>query len=418
MRIADLVLMADGLAEAHLAEAHLRRKVYDSTADSTHTELTRIQLKKALEDPLGEDNLALRDGDALTIFPRSMFAFPQSVSIFGAVQAGGTFDLADQMRIPELVKMAGGLSKTSYKLEVELVRQHVVKDSVVKREIKRMNMKDILDGKVTIDLQDGDALYVREIIRSRTSMQVTLTGEVKFPGVYEFVEGEKLSSVINRAGGFTEQAYVRGFVLLRESVRQQQLLHATEVSRRLDAQLQGLMQQSTQESDRASISMAMERNRYLLGQIAGAPYLGRVVVKVDKKLKFAGTQWDIPLEGGDQIMVGPNVSTVSVLGEVYSPTTVIYTSSTNTVGEVLSKAGGINLYGDYRTTMYVDPDGTITTARTVPWYGSFRGKSIHPGGTVVVPLKPPAKDYLDAWVKGTQVLYQLAIAVGVAKTLF
>jgi polysaccharide export outer membrane protein len=340
------------------------------------------------------------------------------VSIYGAVQNPGAFDLVDSMGIPELVKMAGGLTKSGYKLEVELVRRNIRNDSIVVRDVQRMNLADILDGKRTFTLQDGDAIYIRTFVSDRESMRVVLTGEFNFPGTYEFVEGERLSSVIRRAGGFTKEAYTRGTVFLRARVKAQQLQHAQEVGRRLESQLQNMMLQATQPTDRTSISMAIDRNRFLLGEIAAAPYLGRVIVKVDPAMKFAGTDWDVKLESNDEIIVGPNVSTVSTLGEVYSPTTVIYTSKSNTVGELLKRAGGVNTYGDYSGTMYVDPDGSITTPRTTPWYSSFRCVDVYPGGTVVVPLKPPAKDYLEVWVKSTQILYQLAIAVGVAKTLF
>jgi hypothetical protein len=54
----------------------------------------------------------------------------------------------------------------------------------------------------------------------------------------------------------------------------------------------------------------------------------------------------------------------------------------------------------------------------MPWYASFRRKTVETGGTIIVPLKPPAKDYLEVWAEATQILYQIAISVGVARTLF
>jgi polysaccharide export outer membrane protein len=334
------------------------------------------------------------------------------------VRNEGVYELSEGLGIPELVKMAGGFTKNSFKLTLEVTRRTIVNDSVLVRNIKKMNLKELLDGTASFDLQDGDRMYIREVVNSREFTSIVLQGEFNFPGRYEFTPGEKLSSVIQRAGGFSKQAYLRGAVFLRLSVKEQQLRHAEEVGRRLEGQLQARLQQAKDESERAGLMAALQRRQQLLGEIQRAPYLGRVVIKVDSRMKFKDTDWDMELENGDVLFVGPKVSTVSVLGEVSSPTTLIHTRKTNQVGEVLAKAGGVNTYGDYSQTFYVAPDGVISTPGSTPWYSSFKCKAVEPGGTVIVPLKPPTVDYLEVWAKATQILYQLAISVGVAATLF
>ncbi len=418
MRVSDLIVLAGGLRDAHLLEAHLTRRVPVPERDSSYLTLVRVNLKEAIEDPESWENITLRPFDSLRVLPRSQFQFGRSVTIRGSVRSPGDYKLVEEMDIPALINIAGGLTKSSFKLEIEVVRRNIVADSVMTRTLKRLRLVDILEGKEGFALQDGDGIYIRDIVQYRERTTVTLQGEFNFPGVYEFVPGETISSVIKRAGGFTPEAYVRGTVFLRQSVRDQQLRHAEEVGRRVESQLQAALLQATRDADRTLISAAIQRNSFIVSEIAQAPHLGRVIVRVDKDLRFAGSDWDIPLEEGDVIQVGPRVSTVSILGEVYSPTTVIHTRSTNTVGKSLNRAGGVNNYGDYKNTYYVDPDGTISTPRTTAWFMSFRAKRVHPGGSVIVPLKPPPKDYLEAWVRGTQVLYQLAITVGVARNLF
>jgi polysaccharide export outer membrane protein len=418
MSVSDLVILGGGLGDAYLPEAHLIRQLPAEQGDSLYTKIVRVNLKAILENPASEENLPLAPFDELRVFSRQDFLHPKSVFIYGAVRNEGTFELSEGMGIPELAKLAGGFTKNSYKLSLEVTRRTVVKDSVLVRTIQKMNLKELLDGTASFELQDGDRMYVREVINSREYTSIVLLGEFNFPGRYEFMPGEKLSSVIQRAGGFTRQAYLRGAVFLRESVKQQQLLHAEEVGRRLEGQLQARLQQATDEAERNGLMVALQRRGQLLAEIQRAPYLGRVVVKIDSKLKFAGTDWDVELENGDVLRVGSNVSTVSVLGEVSSPTTLIHTRKTNQVGEVLSQAGGVNIYGDYNETFYVAPDGVISTPRSMPWYASFKCKAVEPGGTIIVPLKPPSKDYLEIWAKATQILYQLAITVGVANTLF
>ncbi len=376
MVVSDLVIAAGGLGDAYLPEAHLVRLLYGTgtSKDSLYSELIKVNLKDILDNPGSTDNLKLRPFDALTVFPRTEFVYPKSVSIYGAVKSEGTYELAESMGIPELISMAGGLTKNSYMLGIEIARSKVQKDSLRTREVTRMNLKDLLEGKTTFRLQDGDGVYIREIVDAHKVASITLSGEFNFPGRYEFETGEKLSSVIRRAGGFTPNAYLRGTVFIRQSVKAQQLQHTAEAGQRLlEQELQGTrLQQTTDDKQRVVIQSDLARQEQLLGQIKQAPYLGRVVVKLDKNLKFAGTDWDVSLEDGDNVSVGPLLSTVSILGEVYSPTTVVYTSKTNTIGKCLAKAGGVNVYGDYQQYLLYRPGRQqYYSPQTTSWYESY-----------------------------------------------
>jgi polysaccharide export outer membrane protein len=418
MTVSDLIILAGGLGDAHLPEAHLLRTLYEAESDSMFTQLLKVSLRKVLEDPASEDNLELRPFDSLIVFPRSSFVLPKWVSIYGAVRKQGTFELAQGMGIAELVSAAGGLTKNSFRLNVEVVRRQIVGDSIMTREVQKMPLKDVMEGNADFELADGDGIYIREVVNAKEFTTVSLTGEFAFPGKYEFTTGEKLSSVIKRAGGFTDQAYLRGLVFIRRSVKEQQMQHAEEIGRRLEDQLQTRMQQTVEDSERARIRYALERRQTLVKAIREAPYLGRVVIQLDEKYKFEGTDWDITLEHGDSLYVGAFPNTVSILGEVYSPTNIIYTSNSNTVGEALAKAGGVNNFGDYKNTFYIGPDGVVHTPGTTPWYMSFKWKSIEPGGSIIVPAKPPAKDYLEIVAKATQILFQIAVTAGVVMQLY
>jgi len=417
MSVSDLIILAGGLGDAYLLQAHLIRPQYGPTGDSLYTQLIKVNLKKALEDPRGPDNIELKPFDVLKIFPRADYMFGKRISVAGSVGRPGSVELAEGMGLPELIVAAGGLTKSSFKLSAEIVRRHVDKDSVYTRTIKVVKFRDILEGRDTLTLQDGDALYVRDVVRSGEYTSVTLSGQFAFPGTYEFTPGEKLSSVIRRAGGFTGTAYLRGLVFMRKSVREQQLKHAEEIGRRLEDQLQTRLQQTVGETDRMLIMAALERRQRLINEIRNAPYLGRVLIQVDRNYKFQNTDWDVTLEHGDEVIVGAYPNTVSVLGEVISPVTVIYTRSTNTVGELLARAGGVSDNGEYSNAFYISPDGSVRSPQALPWYRSFKNLSVEPGGTVVVPPKPPAKDYLELIAKSTEILFQMAVTAGVIVAL-
>ncbi len=416
MRVSDLIIAGGGLrVNAFLSEAHLIRMLKSQESGSFYSTLIKVNLSNLINNPEEEGNVVLQPFDSLILFPRSNFVLPKVVSIKGAIKSPGDFELTENMGIPELISQANGLTKTTYTLNVEVVRRILENDSLVKRKIHQMNLRNILEGKTTFQLEDGDAVYVRELVDNKGKIVVTLSGEFNFPGQYEAAKGERLSSIIKRAGGFTPDAYMRGAAFIRESVKQRQLRVMSDVEKRLVQEQEALLSQMIEESDKANVVAAIAQRRTILKETKNARYLGRVVVHLDKKFKFEGKIEDIILEDGDKLTIERSPSVVAILGEVYAPTSVIFGSDNNTISECLSKAGGVNQYGDEDNILYMKPDGSILTPKNTWFFGS---KSVEPGGTIVVPPRPPKKDYLEVLSKVTQIIYQMAISVGVAVTLF
>jgi len=419
MRVSDLIIAAGGLTvEAYLPEAHLTRLLRVGESDSLHSTLLKVNLAGIVDNPADENNLELKPYDELVVFPHSNFILPKKVSVYGAVKQEGDYELTGNMSVRDLVNQAQGLTRNSYKVSVEVVRRKIVGDSNVVREVHQVPFEDAMSGKLSFVLQDGDGIYVREVVNSRERASASVAGEFNFPGRYEFAVGEKLSNLIKRAGGFSPEAYLRGMVFIRKSVKAQQLRHIEDLNRRLESQLEIMRQRTVDVNEQVTIKAAIENRKNVLNDIRNAPYLGRVVVEIDRELQFAGTDWDITLENGDSLWIGQKPNTVSIMGEVYSPTTLIFTSQSNTVGECLEKAGGVSEYGDYNNTYYVAPDGTIATPNTTPWYSSYEWKRVEPGGTIIVPPKGPKKDYLDAITKISQIIFNTAVSVGVVATFF
>lgn len=416
MRVSDLILAAGGLtADAYLPEAHLFRMLKVGESDSLRSTLLKVNLAGIVDNPGDENNLEVRPFDSLLIFPRSNFILPKSVSIHGAVKKEGSFELTQNMGIAELVSQSEGLTKTTYKLNVEVVRKVIENDSLVKRQIHSLNLNDILAGKASFPLQDGDAVYVREVVDHHGVVLVSLAGELNFPGKYEAAKGERLSSVIRRAGGMSGSAYPRGAVFIRRSVKERQLRVLDEISAKLDEQLKNMLNQTTSEKDRASIEAMIAGRKSLVEDLRSAPYLGRIVIEVDSKYRFEREEEDLVMENGDSLFVPPVQNIVSILGEVFSPTNIVVGDETRSIGYCLNKAGGVGEFGDAGNIYYIKPDGSVVTPKNTSFFGM---RKVEPGGTIVVPPKGPKKDYLDAMAKITQIIYQIAISVGVAKTVF
>jgi protein involved in polysaccharide export with SLBB domain len=416
MKVSDLIIAGGGLGvEAFLPEAHLIRVLKIQESDSLFSILKKIDLTDLIDNPGDENNVELKPFDSLIIYPRSNFVLPKWVEIHGAVKKEGQYELTQDMGIADLIRQADGLRKNAFRLRVEVVRKLIERDSVVRRVIHQLNLKDILDGKGKFVLQDGDAVYLRDLVNNNKQMVVAMDGEFNFPGHYEVAKDERLSSVIRRAGGFSTAAYLRAAIFTRKSVRERQLQAVAELERRLQLQLENMLNQTTNEKDREAIQGAIGQRKALLGEIRAAPYLGRVVVNIDKDLAFAGTDEDLVMEDGDSLFLRATASTISILGEVFSPTNLIVSKESNTIGKCIDKAGGVSEYGDAKNTYYMRPDGNILSPKNTSF---FRMRGVEPGGVIIVPPKGPKKDYLDALTKITQIIYQIAITVGVANTLF
>jgi polysaccharide biosynthesis/export protein len=416
MKVSDLVIAGGGLTEeAYLPEAHLIRALKAGESDSLFSTLIKVNLANLIDNPGDTNNVELRASDSLIIFPRENFILPKFVTLNGAVKTGGKFQLTANMGLPELISQAQGLTKTTYTLNVEVVRKSVLNDSMVDRKIYQLNLKDIMAGKSRFALQDGDAVYIRDVVDRQGKIVAAINGELNFPGRYEVAKNERLSSVILRAGGFTDAAYLRGVVFIRKNVKERQLRAIDEIGRKLASESENMLAQTTNEKERATIQAAIAQRKTLLEDAKTAPYLGRVVIQIDRKLSFAGTDEDILMEDEDSLFIPSKPSTISILGEVFSPTNVVVGERNSTVGKCLNRAGGVSEYGDAGNIYYIQPDGSIITPKNTSF---FTWRKVEPGGSIIVPPRGPKKDYLDAMAKITQIIYQIAISVGVAKTVF
>ncbi|RME84344.1 MAG: hypothetical protein D6771_04640, partial [Zetaproteobacteria bacterium] len=213
MRVSDLVLAAGGLLrDAYTEWAELYRT--DPETKAVHRLVVRLE--QALEgDP--KENLALQDLDRLVVHSVWEFKTKDTVAIQGEVHRPGVYPLAEGMRVSDLIVAAGSLTERAYKKSAELTRYQVINGE--KRVVARkdINLEKALmhDPEHDLALAPYDRLIVRRIENWRAAEVVHLKGEFRFPGDYPIEEGERLSSVIARAGGFTDEAYLPAAVFLR-----------------------------------------------------------------------------------------------------------------------------------------------------------------------------------------------------------
>jgi protein involved in polysaccharide export with SLBB domain len=216
-----------------------------------------------------------------------------------------------------------------------------------------------------------------------------LEGEFVGAGVYSAEPGETLDHLVQRAGGFTPDAYLYGSSFLRESARALQ-------QQRLDeyiAQLSTDMDRQTAVSGASATSgvsdpnaLALERN--LIAQLRTLRATGRIVLEFAPTSLGLASVPHIPLENGDVLRVPSRPNTVNVLGAVYGPNVFLYDPKRH-LNDYMSLAGRANRVADNHHAFIIRADGSVFSRERARGVLSnhFDDTAIYPGDSIVVPEK-------------------------------
>ncbi|MHC4915943.1 MAG: SLBB domain-containing protein, partial [Planctomycetota bacterium] len=208
------------------------------TRPRMQVEYIPFNLGRALLGKSPADDMKLQPADTVVVFSRWDFVARPMARVGGAVNRPGGYPLTPNMTLRDLVGLAGGLKRYAFRGQAELLRVHYEEDGQ-REERLLLDLGEALAGKAehNFKLQERDHLFVRSVPEHRPAETVTLGGEVRFPGTYPLRKGERLSSLIERAGGYTERAYLNGAVFKRESVRRIQQDRIKQMLVRLETEL-------------------------------------------------------------------------------------------------------------------------------------------------------------------------------------
>ncbi|NOU00510.1 MAG: hypothetical protein HOO95_02890 [Gallionella sp.] len=416
MKLSDLLgSMDDLLPGAFLDYALIQRT--DPVSRSVTT--LRVSLDKLLVKQDKQADVALKADDQVYVFSKSSIDPLNVVSISGQVVNPGQYPYAENMHLVDLVLAAGGPKEQSYLEVAELTRYEVL--GGVRRQISHVevNLADALAGKANanIVLLPHDELLIRTISNWRSAAKVEVQGEVNYPAIYTVEEGEHLSSLLTRAGGFTDDAYLRAAVFTRESVRADQQQQIDELIKRTEAEVAKLEPATTMLRDdviRRRQSVTLEAAKRVNEQMKTVRATGRIVLELSDVDKLKGTPYDLALRDGDRLYVPKRPDEVVVVGEVYNQTAFIYRKNLMS-GDYLAMAGGVTHSGDESRTYVVRANGMVEVANK-NWLG--RGSvSMEPGDTIVVPEELSHFDFMDATLDWSRVLMQLGVSLASMKTI-
>lgn len=367
-------------------------------------------------DKLKPEDFKIEPGDIIRFFP--IVSDRKIVRIAGAVFRDGEYGIGSGMTVKELVEMAGGLTFNAYYEDAELTRIIPAQGGP---ETKKMhfNLQKALSGdkEHNINLEPNDFILVRPIPEWEMYRTVELRGEVRFPGIYTVMKGERLSSVIKRAGGFTDKAYVKGTVFTRASVRQMQQIRLDEAIDRLEQELLAHSVEAGQAvlgtEDVAIQQSVLSRQRSLLAKMRAAKAQGRVIISKEGDGSPEDSYEDIVLEHGDVLSVPERPSQVQVMGSVYNQTAFLHKPDISVSGYI-KKTGGLTRTADRGEIYILKVDGT---AKKAGGWG-FDSASLDPGDTIVVPQEVEKTFWLREVKDITQILYQIAVTAGVLIVAF
>lgn len=426
LRISEVITSLEELKS--MADQHyvlIRRE----TEPTRRIEFVSVDLVQALEQKGSDADALLQPRDQIFVFDleigRDRLLEPllrelrlqstrnapsAEVSIGGRVNAPGQYPLEPGMRVSDLIRAGGSLSEAAYGGKAELTRNATDGGEARQTELIEIDLGRALAGdpQEDIELQSFDYLVIKELPLWGAQEYVEVDGEVRFPGRYPIQRGETLRSVVERAGGITELAFSEGSVFARESLKERERSQVEELTKRLQTDLAQVSLMAAQEA-RGDAAQALAVGQQLLENLRNAEPVGRLVIDLDRSMAAkTGSPQDIVLKDGDRLIVPRITQEVTVIGEVQSPTSHLYSEGLSR-GEYIELSGGLTQRADKSRIYVVRANGSVVAAGN-SWF-SLGGVEIEPGDTVVVPLDAERMRALPLWTAVTTIIYNLAVAV-------
>ena len=377
------------------------------------------------------ENLTLQEFDTVSIYNWDE-RDKRSVTSSGMVYEPNEFRLVPGMRVKDLVLVSGGLQKNAYFKNAEITRRMIDQEGMETDKIEIDLGKAMAeDPKHNILLQDYDHLIVRSIPELNIGMSVELKGQIRFPGSYPIKTGEKLSSVIERAGGFTSDAYLKGAILSRESAKKIQEKRRDDLIRQVEQyEYKGVGEAITEAmygGDGEGITTSKKQE--YIAMLKAIPINGRVVIRLSEQDSFENSKYDVVLEDEDSLDIPRMPGIISVVGEVFNPTSIVYEKG-KPIKYYLSCVGGLTKSAEKKQISVIKADGSVISnaqsrASRLSWdgdqhqwhFGGFMAIPLDPGDTIVVPRDVDRIPWLSITKDLTQIVFQIAVTAGVLVAL-
>lgn len=340
-----------------------------------------FNLKQILEHPDSEQNILLQERDQIVIYNRDFFEPDRSVSIEGAVTKEGKYKLLNDMKIRDLILQAGGLSDEASPVRGELYRRISANNEFINIQKIDFSIENAMknDPGHNLILQRSDRIFIRSKKGWENERKVTLSGQFVYPGTYVLFEKETLGELIKRAGGFKDDAFLAAAVFTRKSIGELQKNYAQEYKKQTEMDILKLSADAAGKIDPVLVKQITDQQLSLQNKSDEEIVNGRIIIDLNNENNYI----DFFLEDGDELHVPRNANTVSVVGEVFNPSTFKFEKHNRKVSDVIETAGGMKKNADKKRVYIIRANGKIVTNKNIKILSS----NLEPGDAIVVPQK-------------------------------
>jgi protein involved in polysaccharide export with SLBB domain len=341
----------------------------------------------------GNEQINLQPFDTIRVLGRYEADGPK-VQVHGEVLHPGTYPLSRGMTVAQLVRIAGGFNRSALLDSADLASYDIKdgKQVLDRRDTVKIGVA-VNDPNSSADvvLKPGDVLTIHQISGwNDIGASVNIEGEVNYPGTYGIQEGERLSSVLKRAGGFRATAYPAGAVLVRDQVKELEDKSRNELIHQIETTSAGakLAPSLSASDDAATLQLLIQQQKAVVERLRSQPAIGRMVIKINPDIaSWEGTPADIELRRGDVLTIPKKPGFVLVSGQVYNASAITFVPGKN-AGWYLKRAGGSTEGGNMKEVLVIRANGLVVGRRSGEWYDSgVLETKLEPGDVVVVPQK-------------------------------
>jgi protein involved in polysaccharide export with SLBB domain len=335
----------------------------------------------------------------------------------GEVGKPGRYPLTTNMTISDLIRVGGGLKPSADTQTADLTQFQWANQEKLSGQHQAISISAALAGEsgANLPLSNGDVLTIRQLPGwNDLGASISVKGEVKHPGTYGIRPGERLSSVLQRAGGFQPDAYVNGAILERAEIRELQTKEQTQLMLRVkDLQNNVAQLPENDANQKLAKENALRQYQNALTQLGSNTPVGRVTMRISPEVnRWKNTTADLEVRAGDTLIIPKRPGFVMVTGQVFNPTAVSYRPG-KSAKWYLSQSGGPTAVANKKAIFVIRADGSVIGAKESLWSGRSLNAVLQPGDTVVVPEKA-----IGGGIQWQTVFLATQVASSVVSTLF
>ena len=376
---------------------------------TTRYRVERFPLEEVLS---GKYDTALNPYDRVEILSRAQFKMSEPIKLVGSVWQPGEYTYTPGLTLSDLFGMAGGFKFDADKTRLDLSRQ-IIKDGSVLTDHQTLSAET--DG--NFQLQPYDYVYVRQVKDAASFKSVSIGGEVRFPGSYRIKDGERLSDLIERAGGFTDSAYYHGAFFTSENAREIQQASIDKMIDDLEIRVQSVLAQQVHLMSTNTDAQPEAEQQALTGLVARLRNIkanGRMNITLAPLASFKNSAFDFELHTGDALTIPKQPNFVSVVGSVYSANSFLYQTKYD-LEDYLNQAGGPTKTADDDNIYVLKANGEVVAAsQSNGMFRDFGSTPMMPGDTIVVPEDLERIPFLKYIHDISDIVFKVATTAGIA----